>query len=331
MARSPTSSPGLRPRSSSSTLPNRFPSRQSTRIITPAKIHGNYIRTSNDNCRSSRQGTQDTSEINLGPSTQNTPIKKRRKQVSGPSTCTISQSSKSRKRPTVSKQNADKHQRVENPEFNQGLTSESDPDEDTRFMDLTQNSDQENAKITAKAQSKKTQGDILSEFDCINLYFFPPDYDRDQTTGPKLCYKCKWCLHIYKKGPHTRSNLYKHRDGAAGHAPCKERNRAIKNRARLPVTVKEKDAQTKKQAALDKLVGSSNFENRTLNQILVMWLMESVLPWIRLKDALLSISFSYARDNVKLYSCTWAATEAHRLYINLQKKVISSLAVRYHP
>ncbi|PLW14596.1 hypothetical protein PCASD_20195 [Puccinia coronata f. sp. avenae] len=180
MARSPTSSPGLRPRSSSSTLPNRFPSRQSTRIITPAKIHGNYIRTSNDNCRSSRQGTQDTSEINLGPSTQNTPIKKRRKQVSGPSTRTISQSSKSRKRPTVSKQNADKHQRVENPEFNQGLTSESDPDEDTRFMDLTQNSDQENAKITAKAQSKKTQGDILSEFDCINLYFFPPDYDRDQ-------------------------------------------------------------------------------------------------------------------------------------------------------
>jgi hypothetical protein len=95
--------------------------------------------------------------------------------------------------------------------------------------------------------------------------------------------------------------------------------------------VKEKDAQTKKQAALDKLVGSSNFENRTLNQILVMWLMESALPWIRLKDALLSISFSYARDNVKLYSCTWAATEAHRLYINLQKKVISSLAVRYHP
>jgi hypothetical protein len=185
MACSPTSSPGLRPRSSSSTLPNRFPSRQSTRIITPAKIHGNYIRTSNDNCQSSRQGTQDTSEINLGPSTQNTPIKKRRKQVSGPSTRTISQSSKSRKRPTVSKQNADKHQRVENPEFNQGLTSESDPDEDTRFMDLTQNLDQENAKITAKAQSKKTRGDILSKFDCINLYFFPPDYDKDQVS----CFK----------------------------------------------------------------------------------------------------------------------------------------------
>ena len=138
-------------------------------------------------------------------------------------------------------------------------------------------------------------------------------------------------MHVYKKGPHTRSNLYKHRDGAAGRAPCKERNRAIKNGARLPVTVKEKDAQTKKRAALDKLVGSSNFENRTLNQILVMWLMELALPWIRLENALLSILFSYAQDNVKLYSRTWAATEAHRLYINLQTKVISSLAVRYHP
>ena len=185
MACSPTSSPGLRPCSSSSTLPKFFPSWQSARIIIPAKMHGNYIRTSNDNRQSSRQGNQDTSEINLGPSTQNTPIKKHRKQVSGPSTRTISQSSKSRKRPTVSKQNADKRQRVENPEFKQGLTSESDPDKDTRFMDLTQNSDQENAEITAKAQSKKTRGDSLSEFDCIDLFFFPPDYDKDQVS----CFK----------------------------------------------------------------------------------------------------------------------------------------------
>jgi hypothetical protein len=90
------------------------------------------------------------------------------------------------------------------------------------------------------------------------------------------------------------------------------------------VTIREKNKREKNASALTNLV-DSNFDNRTLNQILVMWLMRSALPWIRIEDTLLAISFNYARHGINLYSRTWAAAEAHRLYVNLQDKVISNL------
>ncbi|KAI7947243.1 hypothetical protein MJO28_009151 [Puccinia striiformis f. sp. tritici] len=43
------------------------------------------------------------------------------------------------------------------------------------------------------------------------------------------------------------------------------------------------------------------------------------------QDALLHISFNYARRGIKLFTRTWAASEAHRLYLNLKQKVMDNL------
>jgi hypothetical protein len=62
---------------------------------------------------------------------------------------------------------------------------------------------------------------------------------------------------------------------------------------------------------INKFVENAKFCNRTLNQVLVIWLIKSSLPWARLDDFILGAAFYYFQQGVNLYSCTWAATEAH--------------------
>jgi hypothetical protein len=40
---------------------------------------------------------------------------------------------------------------------------------------------------------------------------------------------------------HTQSNLYKNCDGDVGRTPCPFQNKALKDGAQLPVTIKEKE------------------------------------------------------------------------------------------
>ncbi|EFP86496.1 uncharacterized protein PGTG_12452 [Puccinia graminis f. sp. tritici CRL 75-36-700-3] len=73
---------------------------------------------------------------------------------------------------------------------------------------------------------------------------------------------------------------------------------------------KNKNIEKRQGQTLDKYVASATFDNHVLNQILVMWLVLSALPWTRIEDKLLRISFNYARPGIKLYSRTYAALEA---------------------
>ncbi|KAA1077734.1 hypothetical protein PGT21_018337 [Puccinia graminis f. sp. tritici] len=285
---------------------SRPPSRQSTRLSTPLRSHPNYVRTDTDTRRSLRVQPA-TREASV--SSQPTSITKSRKRVSSAST-----------KSAAPKKSQKKSKKSTN---NRETTSESD--EDVQFLNLPQDSDEDNSKLTK--QTKKTRGPNKNDYDDIGLYFEAPQYGEGNTDGKKLYYQCKWCnRRPYKTSTRTRSNLFKHRDGDVSRKPCELRDEAIKNGANLPVTIKEKIEREKNASVLTNLA-DSNFDNRTLNQILVMWLMRSALPWMRIEDTLLAISFNYARKGIKLYSRTWAAEEAQRLYVNLQEKVISNLKV----
>lgn len=72
------------------------------------------------------------------------------------------------------------------------------------------------------------------------------------------------------------------------------------------------------------------FDDKIFNQILVMWLIRSSLPWNRMGDFYLNVAFNYVWRGTKVFSRTWAATEAHRLYLNLQEKVLSELKVQFY-
>ncbi|PLW09996.1 hypothetical protein PCANC_19779 [Puccinia coronata f. sp. avenae] len=91
--------------------------------------------------------------------------------------------------------------------------------------------------------------------------------------------------------------------------------------------MKEQAAEAKKKEgnSLAQFVQAASFDNRALNQVLVMWLIRSAQPWMRIDNAILGISFNYARHGFKLYSCAWAASEAHWLYINLQDQIRNTI------
>ncbi|POW02330.1 hypothetical protein PSTT_11874 [Puccinia striiformis] len=170
-----------------------------------------------------------------------------------------------------------------------GSGPKSEANLDVEILDLAQDSDEENQKAN-KSKKKPTRAAAVTGFDKVELYYEPPR----RAEGV-----CKWCSKPYKKGKDTRHNLYLHRDGSLTRAACPGRYAAIKAGANLPVTLKEEAAaKTKKQSEsgiMKKFIQVANFDNRTLNQLLVMWLIQSLLPWLRLTDCLLAISFGYAR------------------------------------
>ncbi|KNE93047.1 hypothetical protein PSTG_13540 [Puccinia striiformis f. sp. tritici PST-78] len=175
---------------------------------------------------------------------------------------------------------------------------------DVEILDLAQDSDEENQKAN-KSKKPPTRGVAATGFDKVELYYEPPHRAEGVVDGPKL---------FFKYGSLTR-------------AACPGRYAAIKAGANLLVTLKEEAAaKTKKQlesGIMKKFIQVANFDNRTLNQLLVMWLIQSSLPW------LLAISFGYARRGITLNSRTWAAAEAHRLYVNLKDKVLSNLQASF--
>ncbi|KNF05891.1 hypothetical protein PSTG_00885 [Puccinia striiformis f. sp. tritici PST-78] len=294
MARTPWVSASPRPSPTS-----RPPSRQSSRIVTPVKSHPNYVRTNNNTRRSLVNSSR----------TQKT-AKKRKIQV-------------------VADTDDSDHSSDNSEEIPEGYSAaQSEANLDVEILDLAQDSDEENQKAN-KSKKPPTRGVAATGFDKVELYYEPPHRAEGVVDGPKLFFKCKWCSKPYKKGKDTQHNLYLHRDGSLTQAACPGRYAAIKAGANLPVTLKEEAAaKTKKQSEsgiMKKFIQVANFNNRTLNQLLVMWLIQSSLPWLRLTDRLLAISFGYARRGITLNSRPWAAAEAHRLYVNLKDKVLSNL------
>ncbi|KAI7940265.1 hypothetical protein MJO28_013917 [Puccinia striiformis f. sp. tritici] len=274
------------------TGPSLPPSRQSTRVITPVKTHPLYIRPNNDAGRSlathrQSQSQSTNSEIQTAGHTQTTPVKSPRqrrvyRQNSG------SQSKGRKHRSSAAR--SQKRKRGVIDDSDQSSKANSDPE--ISVMDLAQDSDNHNSK--SKPTGKKTQGVAVTEFDDVALYFKAPTRAVGSTKGKKLWYKCRWCKKTYKLGKHTRSNLRVHRDGGVGRLACPGQNKAIETGgANLPKTWK--DSHQSQGNELNRFFKTVPFDNRVLNQLLVMWLIRSALPWKRLKDALLHVSFGYAR------------------------------------
>ncbi|KAI7945423.1 hypothetical protein MJO29_011811 [Puccinia striiformis f. sp. tritici] len=201
------------------------------------------------------------------------------------------------------------------------VNSLDESDEVDGVLDITQDSDAANFKVRQPSDKKP------SPFDDVQSYFFPPYHAHKTDTGEKLMFKCKWCKRNYKKGAKTDSNLTKHRDGASDRNACSARSKAIASGAKLPPTVKEMilNKEQRDIGTMRAYLKHAAFDNRVFNQLLVMWLIRFSLAWNRIEDFLLHVAFDYARRGVHIHTRVWAATEAHRLYLNLQGKLMSRL------
>ncbi|KNF03492.1 hypothetical protein PSTG_03428 [Puccinia striiformis f. sp. tritici PST-78] len=96
--------------------------------------------------------------------------------------------------------------------------------------------------------------------------------------------------------------------------------------AKLPLTAKEVLAAEELVSNKSQAFGTPSFDCQIPDQIIVMWLVCHSLPWNRIKDHKLDVAFPYTWPGTKLNYLVWAASKAHKLYCNLQEKVISTLS-----
>ncbi|KAA1071734.1 hypothetical protein PGT21_017908 [Puccinia graminis f. sp. tritici] len=303
--------------------PSQTPSRQSSRITTPLRSHGNFVRSNRDSRQSLQPQTSrqiqtpnpesETESVSQTKSTQpfqKQSRKRHRPQILSSTDQSHASAAKSKQKKKKKKKNVVR------------TNNKDDSDQVGGAIDITQDSDHNNSKV--KKVSKKN-----SEFDDILEYFEPPFHANEGDTGEKSSHRCKWCSGPYKKSKGTNSNLTKHRDGTKERPACSGRSDAIAFGAKLPLTAMEIEfnKQNHKEDLIHNYAQNTVFEMRVLNQLLVMWLIRYLLPWSRMQDFLLRVAFYYARRNIIIYGQSWAANEAHNLYLNLQSKVIASLHI----
>ncbi|KAI7940763.1 hypothetical protein MJO28_013048 [Puccinia striiformis f. sp. tritici] len=282
--------------------PSRPPSRQSTRIITPARPSTLLVRLSQDSRKLLTHHTHNNSETESSSQMTQPPNHKKKRTKSNNQTSSSKQKYKRKKKNTAA-------------------NAVNESDEVEGVLDITQDLDAANFKVRQPSDKK------ISPFDDVQNYFFPPYHAQETETGEKLMFKCKWCRHDYKKGVKTDSNLTKHRDGASDRNTCSGRSKAIASGAKLPPTAKEMilNKERRELGTMRAYLKHAAFDTWVFNQLLVMWLIRFSLAWNRIEDFLLHVAIDYARHGVHINTRVWAATEAHRLYLNLQGKLFSSL------
>ncbi|KAH9445678.1 hypothetical protein Pst134EB_023514 [Puccinia striiformis f. sp. tritici] len=228
-------------------------------------------------------------------------------------------------------QDADQSDEAVNSNPLQGPTQVASQSGKAVIVDLAQDSNDDNAAAHSGRQVDKTKD--KDGFDHASLYFWPLGEGPDQDASSKANW-CRWCPNKFKAQPRSIYNLKCHRDGTyikgSLRLACPGRSKAIAAGAHLPPTAAKvvSDKTAEQPAGAGNLIAyttKGQFNNDTLNRLLVIWIVRHSLPWIRLEDSLLRISFDYAMHNSQLRSRTWAADVAHRLYLEQQAQVIQSI------
>ncbi|KAA1138278.1 hypothetical protein PGTUg99_028778 [Puccinia graminis f. sp. tritici] len=277
------------------------PARHSTRITTPVR-NPNFVQTSGD----------------LRKSVPQAPTSAHRQGVSE-SQGTRSSRPRRKSQPSAASQPQKRKRRLEVDD------SQADSDQPQTIMDMTQDSDEENSRVV-KRRKARGRKDVDADVDTVEDYFHPLVFaDGEDSSGTPLHYECRWCGVSYKKAKGSQGNLVLHRDGNKTQNPCPKRGEAILAGAKLPTTQMEKNQGECHQGSSPKVMMTQKFDQKTLNQILVLWLIRHSLPWCQMEDELLEIAFNYVKQGIKLFSRVWAAIEAHKIYLNLQATVILRL------
>ncbi|KAH9452827.1 hypothetical protein Pst134EB_016779 [Puccinia striiformis f. sp. tritici] len=207
--------------------------------------------------------------------------------------------------------------------------------ESTEDYDFDQDSDIEIKEIESQSRDKANTQDDDDNFSFVEDYFEPPTWKAGDAPGTLLNYKCKWCRVPYRIHGSSRANLKTHRDGlgqtSKNNKGCKQCAKAKTAGHRLPETVAERIAReaeaegAKNQPKIDGFLTTKRFDNRVLNQLIVIWQVRQALPWNRIEDPYLGAAFAYCNKESCLFSRRWSADEARQLYVVLRRHVFAEL------
>ncbi|KNE98291.1 hypothetical protein PSTG_08368 [Puccinia striiformis f. sp. tritici PST-78] len=201
-------------------------------------------------------------------------------------------------------------------------------------IDTAQDSDEENSKVTGRKKKDPTKN--KDGTDHARLYFYPQGKGPNQEAGDPT-WACRWCNNKFAISGGSYWNLKCHRDGVkiknSLRSACAGRLKCIEAGANLPPTVAERLKALNHPstgAVLGTLIGyvtkgRFTFDNKTLNKLLVIWIVRQSLPWLRMEDFHLRVAFDYTLVNTSLNSRIWAALHAHQLYLEQRAQVLQGI------
>lgn len=115
---------------------------------------------------------------------------------------------------------------------------------------------------------------------------------------------------------------------------CKDRHRAIEAGINLPKTYDEITAEAASQAAtqsqtgtLDSFLNVPKFTVELFNLLIILWLMRQAQPWLRIEDPYLQAAFLLCNPQAIMYSASYAAHKAMKLFEEFHNKLIGTLQV----
>ncbi|KAA1124375.1 hypothetical protein PGTUg99_029575 [Puccinia graminis f. sp. tritici] len=198
-------------------------------------------------------------------------------------------------------------------------------------FDYDQESDEQSVKIQPRTAKKIKEALYAKVLD----YFEEPVWKKGDREDTALNYKCKWCPGTYRAHPSLLGNLKAHRDGYTqmdkNNKGCVNRDQAKLAGIKLPpsvaeaMAIKEKSKDSKQPGITDFLSVKVAFDNKVLNQIMMIWQIRQALPWSRLEDPYLWAAIQYANHKARLYGCRWSADELKKLYRMLKTCVFDNL------
>ncbi|KAA1067677.1 hypothetical protein PGT21_014141 [Puccinia graminis f. sp. tritici] len=199
------------------------------------------------------------------------------------------------------------------------------------IINHAQDLDLENEKHTNTRKRNDPTKD-KDGFDHAWLFFYLPGSGPKQNPND-TAWACRWCPNEFKASGGSYYNLKSHRDGAnikgSLRSACPGCGEAIKEGAQLPPTAaEEKKTRAAGEGTLLAYATKKQFDNKTLNELLVIWIIRQSLPWLRVEDFLLWVSFNYSLHNVELYSWVWAASHAHQLYLEQRGQVLHLIELK---
>ncbi|OAV89198.1 hypothetical protein PTTG_28765 [Puccinia triticina 1-1 BBBD Race 1] len=183
-------------------------------------------------------------------------------------------------------------------------------------VNLSQDSEENNNQVAPCPKNDKSKD--RDGFDHCRRYFYPPGEGPKQKPGDKS-YACRWCPNKFKATGQSYYDLKAHR-----------RADAIKSGHSLPpssaeLVSAEAKSNPNSTGTLIAYTTKGRFSNTTLNKLLVIWIIQHSLPWLRLKDFLLRVCFDFSCLNSQLHSRLWAASQAHQLYLEQRTQVLKSI------
>ncbi|KAH9449445.1 hypothetical protein Pst134EB_020267 [Puccinia striiformis f. sp. tritici] len=201
-------------------------------------------------------------------------------------------------------------------------------------IDTAQDSDEENSKVTGCKKKDPTRD--KDGTDHARLYFYPQGKGPNQEAGDPT-WACRWCNNKFAISGGSYWNLKCHRDGVkiknSLRSACAGRLKCIEAGANLPPTVAErlKALNHPSTGAVPGTLigyvtkGRFTFDNKTLNKLLVIWIVRQSLPWLQMEDFHLRVAFDYTLVNTSLNSRIWAALHAHQLYLEQRAQVLQGI------